>query len=341
MTNRDGHNTQAPFIVGSSKAITEIHEIIKKVSDSDSTVLILGESGTGKELIAKSIHYLSKRREHPFIHVNCAAIPSALLESELFGYEKGAFTGAFNSRQGRFELADKGTIFLDEIGEMDPTLQVKILRVLQEKAFERIGGVKTINVDVRIISATNKNLETAVSEGCFRQDLYYRLNVIPIYVPPLRERIEDIQELCEYFLEKYAKKLQKSPLKIGESVMEYLKRYQWHGNVRELENLIERLYVLKKDDMVSIYDLPDKIRQRGLPVMPSLLDDDTNPFINGIDLNQELENYEKMLILHALELHNGVKAKAARYLNINRTTLIEKLKRFGIDSTMSENQRSE
>ncbi|MCX8027930.1 MAG: sigma-54 dependent transcriptional regulator [Thermodesulfovibrionales bacterium] len=338
MTNKVNH-INLPFIVGKSKAIRDIHEIIKKVSETDSTVLILGESGTGKELIAKSIHYHSKRRDYPFIHVNCAAIPSALLESELFGYEKGAFTGAFNSRVGRFELADKGTIFLDEIGEMDPSLQVKILRVLQEKVFERIGGVKTLSVDVRIISATNKNLEIAVSEGSFRQDLYYRLNVIPIFVPPLRERLEDIPELCEYFIQKYSKKFGKEPLRLGESIMEYLRRYQWHGNVRELENFIERLYVLKEDVVVTINDLPEKIRQGGLPIMPNLLDDDTNPFINGIDLNKELENYEKMLILHALELHNGVKAKAARYLNINRTTLIEKLKRFSIDVSPSENQQ--
>lgn len=340
MTYKENHNISLPKIVGSSKSIRDIHEIIRKVSESDSTVLILGESGTGKELIAKSIHYLSKRREHPFIHVNCAAIPSALLESELFGYEKGAFTGAFISRPGRFELSDKGTIFLDEIGDMDPSLQVKILRVLQEKLFERIGGVRTINVDVRIISATNRNLETAVAEGSFRQDLFYRLNVIPITVPPLRDRLEDIPELCEFFLEKYSKKLQKNPLTISESVMDYLKRYHWYGNVRELENLIERLYVLKKDEVVSVYDLPEKIRQRGLPIMPRLLDDDSNPFINGINLNQEIENYERMLILHALELHNGVKAKAARYLNINRTTLIEKLKRFSIDTSPSENQQS-
>ncbi|HIJ60869.1 MAG TPA: sigma-54-dependent Fis family transcriptional regulator [Nitrospirae bacterium] len=328
-------NTQITPIVGSSKAIKEIYEIISRVLNTDSTVLILGESGTGKELIAKTIHYGGQRANKPFIHVNCAAIPSELLESELFGYEKGAFTGAFNSRLGKFEMAKSGTILLDEIGDMPPQLQAKILRVLQERSFERIGGMKTITVDVRIIAATNKNLQDIVAQGKFREDLFYRLNVIPITMPPLRNRTEDIPELCEYFIEKFNKKFNKT-VGISNSVYQYFKNYSWPGNVRELENLIERLFVLKEDNMIIPSDLPEGIRNGGIPEIPDFIDDDTNPFINGIDLNAALKAYEKRLIIHALDLHEGIKARAAKYLNIKRTSLIEKMKRYGITSTPSE-----
>jgi sigma-54 specific flagellar transcriptional regulator A len=320
-----------PQIIGDSNVIKRIYELIQKVSNSDSTVLIFGESGTGKELIAKSIHYTSNRAIKPFIPVNCGAIPTELLESELFGHEKGAFTGATTLRVGRFELADGGTIFLDEIGEMQPILQVKLLRVLQERAFERIGGVRTVNVNVRIIAATNQNLEDAVKEGRFREDLYYRLNVIPFKVPPLRERKEDIQILCKYFTDKHASRLGRNPLHFTEEALKILVNYGWPGNVRELENAIERLLVLKDDDSVTLYDLPDRMTGRISPEVPEILeDDDINPFVAGIDLNSAIEEYEKRLILHALELHNSIKSQAARYLNINRTTLIEKMKRLGL-----------
>jgi transcriptional regulator with GAF, ATPase, and Fis domain len=332
-------NSKVPAIIGSSKEIVEIHSVIQKVAKTDSTVLILGESGTGKELIAKAIHYSSERANKPFVHVNCAAIPSALLESELFGHEKGAFTGAFTSRAGRFELANAGTVFLDEIGDMPPALQVKILRVLQERCFERIGGHRTINVDVRIIAATNSNLEAAVSEGKFREDLYYRLNVIPITIPPLRMRAGDIPELCNHFLEKYALKMGRKRLNITKGAMEHLQHYHWPGNVRELENLIERLFVLKQDDIITPQDLPEKIRNRGILDLPEITGDDTNPFVNGIDLNTAVQEYEKRLIMHALELHEGVQVRAAKYLNIKRTTLIEKMRRYGIQTRCHNNDR--
>lgn len=327
---RSGGNN-IPQIIGASHAIKRIYELIQKVSNSDSTVLIFGESGTGKELIAKSIHYSSSRASKPFIPVNCGAIPTELLESELFGHEKGAFTGASALRVGRFELADGGTILLDEIGEMQPILQVKLLRVLQERAFERIGGVRTVNVDVRIIAATNQNLEDAVKEGRFREDLYYRLNVIPFKVPPLRERKEDIPILCKFFTDKHASRLGKNPLHFTEDALNKLVNYDWPGNVRELENTIERLLVLKDDDSVILYDLPDKMTGRISPGVPEIeKDDDINPFVTGIDLNAAIEEYEKRLMLHALKLHNDVKSQAAKYLNINRTTLIEKMKRLGL-----------
>lgn len=318
-----------PQIIGTSQAISRIYDLISKVSNSDSTILILGESGTGKELVAKTIHYSSNRADRPFIPVNCGAIPTELLESELFGHEKGAFTGAIATRIGRFELADGGTILLDEIGEMPPILQVKLLRVLQERSFERIGGVKTVNTDVRIMAATNQDLEAAVKQGRFREDLFYRLNVIPIKMPPLRERIDDIPLLCNYFIEKHADRFGRNPIKISEDALKIFVEYNWPGNVREMENTIERLLVLKDDDVVSPYDLSERMTGRRIPEIPDI-EDDFNPFIGGIDLNAAVEEYEKRLILHALELNNRVKSQAAKYLNINRTTLIEKMKRLGL-----------
>ncbi|GAQ94453.1 sigma-54 specific transcriptional regulator protein [Thermodesulfovibrio aggregans] len=315
-------------IVGQSIQIQRVLTLIDKLSKTDSTVLIMGESGTGKELVAKMIHQKSQRGEKPFIPVNCAAIPSELLEAELFGYEKGAFTGASTTRQGRFELANEGTIFLDEIGDMPLHLQVKILRVIQDRSFERIGGTKSIQVDVRIIAATNKNLENEVKEGRFREDLFWRLNVVPVVIPPLRERKEDIPLLCDYFIDKFSKKFGYS-LKINSQVMEIFLNYHWPGNVRELENLIERLYVLNDGGTVSVEDIPERIRF-GENLLPKAVSDDLNPFSSGIDLNEVLRDYEKKLILHALNLNGWVKSRAAKYLNINRTTLIEKMKRLGI-----------
>ena len=317
-------------IIGNSPAIKRIYELMAKVACCQSTVLMSGESGTGKELVAKSIHLHSDRADRPFVPVNCGAIPNDLLESELFGHEKGAFTGAIATRIGRFELADGGTILLDEIGEMPQLLQVKLLRVLQERAFERVGGTRTISVDVRIIAATNQNLEAAVKEGRFREDLFYRLNVIPIEIPPLRERVDDIPLLCGFFIERYSAKFGRNPITVTGEATKVLTGYSWPGNVRELENAIERLLVLKDNDIVTPSDLPERMTGKRIPELPNIDDDDNNPFVSGLDLNAALEGYEKRLILHALELHNGVKSQAAKYLNINRTTLIEKMKRLDL-----------
>lgn len=316
-------------IAGKSQAIQRIIELSEKLSKANSTVLIMGESGTGKELFAKLIHQKSSRNSKPFIPVNCAAIPSELLESELFGHEKGAFTGATFMRPGRFELANGGTIFLDEIGDMPLHLQVKLLRVLQERSFERVGGTKPLKVDVRIIAATNRNLESEVKEGRFREDLYWRLNVIPIVIPPLRERKEDIPVLCDYFIDKFAS-IFGFKIKLKQEIMELFLSYNWPGNVRELENLIERLYVLSEGTEIEIDDIPERIRFYENAFSRDLIPEELNPFTAGIDLNEVLREYEKKLILHALNLHNWVKSRAAKYLNINRTTLIEKMKRLEI-----------
>ncbi|MBN2654429.1 MAG: sigma-54-dependent Fis family transcriptional regulator [Nitrospirae bacterium] len=318
-------------MIGDSPAFKNINELISKVSATDSTVLILGESGTGKELIAKTIHLKSSRCKKPFIPVNCGAIPMDLLESELFGHERGAFTGAIAARAGRFELADGGTIFLDEIAEMPAILQVKLLRVLQERSFERVGGVKTVQTDTRIMAATNKDLEQEVKAGRFREDLFYRLNVIPVNIPPLRQRKEDILALCSFFVRKHADRFGRQPVTFSDEAVNIFMNYEWPGNVRELENTIERLLVLKDDNVVTPFDLPERMTGKKIPELPSIIDDeDANPFVAGIDLNSAIEEYEKRLILHALELNNGVKSQAAKYLNLNRTTLIEKMKRLGI-----------
>jgi DNA-binding NtrC family response regulator len=314
-------------MIGYSDGMKKIFDTIEKVASSDSTVMIYGESGTGKELVARAIHFNSERINSPLIAVNCGAIPEELLESELFGHEKGAFTGAIRSRIGRFELANGGTIFLDEIGDMSPALQVKVLRVLQEKQFERIGGVKTLQVDVRILAATNQDLEKAITEKRFREDLFYRINVIPIHLPPLRERRVDIPMLANHFLRKFDKLKRKAVEQIVPEAMEYLLRYPWPGNVRELENLIEMIVVLKEEGNIEVADLPDKI------VMLS----PAGSFINGIEItdnginyNDLIDNLEKDLLSRALEKAGGAKNRAAKLLNLNRTTFVEKLKRFKI-----------
>lgn len=313
-------------IIGKSQSMLEVFETIRKVADTDATVLITGESGTGKELIAKAIHYNSSRRRFPFIPLNCGAIPHDLLESELFGHEKGAFTGAVSTRQGRFERADRGTIFLDEIGELPLHLQVKLLRVLQEKEFERVGGNRTIKVDVRIIAATNRNLEEAIENKTFREDLYYRLNVIPIYVPPLRERKGDIPLLVNHFLKKLSKTKRKNIIGVSKEAMEMLMNYNWPGNIRELENIIERTVILKEDEgLITPEDLPAKIRNtRNTGVFYFDIPKD------GIDLPALLEELETRFIKKALDRAGGVKSKAAQLLGINRTTLIEKMRKRGM-----------
>jgi DNA-binding NtrC family response regulator len=310
-------------IIGDSEKMHQIFETIEKVADTDSTILILGESGTGKELIAKAIHYNSYRREGPFIPVNCAAIPSELLESELFGHEKGAFTNAIRTRIGRFELANGGTVFLDEIGDMSPNLQSKLLRVLQERQFERIGGVKTVKIDIRIIAATHQDLKVAVEQGKFRQDLYYRLNVIPIRVPPLRERKSDIPLLVHHFLNHFNRSKKRKIQGIHNEALNRLMEYHWLGNVRELENIIERIVILTNNDSITVQDLPEKIQ--------NLSQDEQVPLFEipeeGISLDNALNEFEKRLILQALNKTGWIKNKAAQLLNLNRTTLIEKIKR--------------
>lgn len=314
-------------LIGGSDGIKKVCALIEKVSETDSTILILGESGTGKELVARTIHYNSPRKSKPLIPINCGAIPENLLESELFGHEKGAFTGASSTRIGRFELADGGTVFLDEIGEMSPTLQVKLLRVLQQREFERVGGTKTIKVDVRIIAATNINLEKAVAEGRFREDLYYRLNVIPIAIPPLRERLEDIPLLAEHFLNHFNRSKKKQMKGFSPEAMDFLLSYRWPGNIRELENLIERLIILKGEGIIDSEDLPEKIMTvRGSDSIACISIPDS-----GINLKDMVEEFENNLIVQALQKAQGVKNRAAQLLSLNRTTLVEKLKKKKLD----------
>jgi DNA-binding NtrC family response regulator len=318
-------------LVGTSNAIKNIYDLIEKVADTDGTVLISGASGTGKELIARAIHYNSSRCDRPLVVINCGAIPEELLESELFGHEKGAFTGAYKSRIGRFEMANGGTIFLDEIGEMSPALQVKLLRVLQEKKFERVGGTKTIHVDVRIIAATNKNLTTAINKGKFREDLYYRLNVIPMKVPPLKQRKSDIPLLIDHFLKKFQKGAEKKITDFSPDTMDAMLKYDWPGNVRELENVIKRLTILCDDEVVTVDDLPEHIPHKGRAVR--VVEED---FLEkGVTLHDAVEDYEKRLILGALERSDWVKTKAAKLLNINRTTLVEKIKKQNLTESAS------
>ncbi|NMC49877.1 MAG: sigma-54-dependent Fis family transcriptional regulator [Desulfovibrio sp.] len=326
-------------IVGRSPALNDVYRILGKVAPTDSTVLVTGESGTGKELLVRALHVNSRRQGKPFVPVNCGAIPRELLESELFGHEKGAFTSAIRSRPGRFELADGGTIFLDEIGEMDLSLQVKILRVLQEKEFERVGGNKTFKVDVRIVAATNRDLEQEVKAGRFREDLFYRLNVIPLHLPPLRERGEDILLLAEHFLGRFCRQKQRKKLTIPASSRDLFLRYPWPGNVRELENFMERLSILCEHDEIKPDDLPRKILDvTGFPTAepPAATETATNGFVwprivhlreKGLGLKEFLDQMEERLLLEALEEAGGVKNQAAEILGIKRTTLIEKLKK--------------
>ena len=317
-------------LIGVSEPIRQVLDFVEKVADSDSTVLIQGESGTGKELVARMLHFNSSRKDRPMVPVNCGAIPENLLESELFGHEKGAFTGAANTRMGRFEMANGGTIFLDEVGEMSLPLQVKLLRVLQERAFERVGGSRTIQVDVRIVAATNQDLEKMVEEKRFRQDLYYRLNVIPIVTPPLRDRRSDIPLLVEHFLARFNDTKHTQVTGFAPEAMGFLAAYDWPGNIRELENMVERLVVLKKQGLLTVADLPEKIKLK--PARPAEIKEQFIRFTeDGIHLSNEVEQYENQLIVEALRKANGVTARAAQLLHVNRTTLVEKLKRKGFD----------
>ena len=315
-------------LVGVSEPMRRIYQLIRQVAPTNSNVLISGESGTGKELVAKAIHYNSPRRSYPFLVVNCASIPETLLESELFGHTKGAFTGAYQARRGMFELAHKGTIFLDEIAEMPLSLQAKLLRVIEEKSFRRLGGEEEIKVDVRIISATNRELEKEVEEGRFREDLYYRLNVIRIHLPPLRERKEDLPILARHFLEKYSKVLRKPIKKISQEAEELLLQYHWPGNVRELENTIERAVSLESGEIILPESLPEKIQSSGEKIIPnSLL---TLP-PEGIDLEKTLADIEKKLLKEALIRTKGNKTKAAQLLGISFRSFRYRLAKLGLE----------
>jgi transcriptional regulator with PAS, ATPase and Fis domain len=352
-------------IIGRSETMQRLFKLISKLAEDDiSTVLIQGESGTGKELVAKAIHAHSPRSAHHFVPVNCAAIPDDLLESELFGYTKGAFTGATGPKIGRIEYANNGSLFLDEIGDMKPVLQAKLLRVLQEREFEPVGGLKAIPVDVRVIAATHCNLEQMVAEGRFREDLYYRLSVIPVSIPPLRERTEDIPLLIDYFIKTVGKNKKNPLIGFHPSAMQTLANFPWRGNVRELENLVQHMTILHGNAQVSHHDLPEKYRNGGAPAQPAivasqqelcevngpeqlLLFSSTTTITEdiwperGIDFNSLVNDFETQLIIQALKMTKGNKKEAARLLNLKRTTLLEKIKKKELLSSLLEDDEAE
>jgi nitrogen regulation protein NR(I) len=329
-------------LVGRAPGMQQIYGVIEKVSDTPSTVLITGESGTGKELVAKALHDNSSRASGPFIKINCAAIPKTLMESELFGYEKGAFTGAVGSKPGRFELADKGTLFLDEIGEIPVEMQVKLLRALQESEFERVGGIKTIKVDVRLITATNRNLEAEVKAGTFREDLFYRLNVVPLHLPPLRERREDIPLLVEHIIRKFNERLKKQIDGIEPEALERLAAYHWPGNIRELENVLERTILFCDAPRIRLQDLPADAAPTA-PAPQSMAPSSTTTPVAGLPaapgaaaaslkemVKAETEKVERELIQKALDETGGNVTQAAKLLKISRKSLQTKMKDFGL-----------
>ncbi len=342
-------------LVGTSRSIHTVRKMIQQVADSEANVLILGESGTGKEVVARNIHYYSSRRNEPFVPINCGAIPADLLESELFGHEKGAFTGAISSRQGRFELAEGGTLFLDEIGDMSLPMQVKLLRVLQERTFDRVGSNKSIEANVRVIAATHVNLEEAIADGRFREDLFYRLNVFPIEMPPMRDRVEDIPLLINELIRRIEHE-KRGSVRLTQAAVLSLCQYSWPGNVRELANLVERLAILFPFGVVDITDLPEKFQSDAIPAsasqslapmdedpMPTLYQPEPHPMHtleagrqdprlprDGLDLKQHLSELEVGFIKQALDDADGVVARAAKRLGMRRTTLVEKLRKYGL-----------
>ncbi len=319
-----GNRYQPSNLVGNSRLMRQVYDQIMQVADSAATVLIRGESGTGKELVARALHYGSSRRNAPFISVNCAALPETLIESELFGHEKGAFTGAQQQRKGRFELANGGTLFLDEIGDISPAVQVRFLRALQERVIDRVGGDTPIAVNVRIIAATNRNLEAAIKENRFREDLYYRLNVFPIYLPPLRERKSDILLLAEHFLKKHCEVYGKSIKRISTTAINMMMAYHWPGNVRELENCLERAVLTASDEVIHGYNLPPSLQTS----------DETHTSIfpkDGADLKTMVESYEKEIIIDALKKHRGNAAATARYLNTTQRIINYRIQKLGIN----------
>jgi sigma-54 dependent transcriptional regulator, flagellar regulatory protein len=315
-------------VVGQSRAMRELFQLVERVADSDSTVLLNGETGTGKGMIAKAIHQNSYRRDKPFVAINCGAIPENLLESELFGHVKGAFTGATSAKSGKFEVADGGTVFLDEIGDMSPDLQVKVLKVLEEREFEPVGGCKSIKVDVRIIAATHRDLEEEVQKGNFREDLFYRLYVIPIQLPALRERPNDIPLLSNYFIQKLNREKGTRVEGIGPAAMDLLMRHAWPGNVRELANLVERMVVLKGRGQIQPTDLPAKLKTDLAPSTVIAETPELSP--EGICLTTAVSEFEKGLIYQSLEKSDWIKNKAAKLLHVKRTTLVEKIKRYDL-----------
>ncbi len=321
-------------MIGVSPAVAEVYAILDKVADSPTTVLITGESGTGKELVASALHTHSSRANRPFVKVNCAAIPPTLIESELFGHEKGAFTGAISSKPGRFELADGGTLFLDEIAEIPPEMQVKLLRAIQESSFERVGGLKTLNVDVRLIAATNRNLAEEVEAGRFREDLFYRLNVVPIRLPPLRDRPEDIPLLVRHMLDRFNERLHKSVRGLTPEAEEAFQRYGWPGNVREMENLLERLVLFSESDVIDTDLLPDELKTpsptSGLVTAPRL----DRGLAGRVSMKQLVKEttaqLERELIVQALDQTGGNVTRAAQLLMISRKSLQNKMKEFNL-----------
>jgi len=320
-----GSTDQGRFkdIIGQSSKMKEVFHLVENVADSDSTIIINGETGTGKGLVARAIHKESHRKRKPFVQINCGAIPENLLESELFGHVRGAFTGATSPKQGKFEVANGGTIFLDEIGDMSPNLQVKLLRVLEEKEFEQVGGCKTIKVDVRVIAATHRDLEEEVQKGNFREDLFYRLYVIPISLPSLRDRKSDIPVLITHFLNYFNKKNNKNVEGLSEEAMEIIMNHSWKGNVRELKNMVEGLVVLKGESKISLKDLPKKLTHKNASISLPQVDISQE----GICLSSAVSEFEKSLIIQCLEQTKWVKKQAAKLLQVNRTTLVEKIKR--------------
>jgi len=350
-SKRQGAHSPELFrsLVGNSRGVRQVRKQIEQVANSDATVLILGESGTGKEVVARNVHYHSERRGKPFVPINCGAIPSELLESELFGHEKGAFTGAISARQGRFELAEGGTLFLDEIGDMSMQMQVKLLRVLQERTFERVGSNKTIQSNVRIVAATHRNLEQAIVEDKFREDLFYRLNVFPIDMPPLRERVEDIPLLVNELVKRLEHE-KRGSVRLTQAAVLALCQYHWPGNVRELANMIERLVIMHPYGVVDVHDLPQKFQidngadtsALSAAIQKNAIYDDApsaasvdlldTPRLpqDGIDLKEHLSNLEYNLIKQALDDADGVVAHAANRLRLRRTTLVEKLRKYGL-----------
>jgi sigma-54 dependent transcriptional regulator, flagellar regulatory protein len=323
-----------PFMdmIGQSERMRRIFRLVEKVADSDSTIIIQGETGTGKGLIAKAIHEHSYRKDKPFVQINCGAIPENLLESELFGHVKGAFTGAVAAKPGKFEIANGGTIFLDEIGDMSHDLQVKLLKVLEENEFERVGGCQTIKTNVRIIAATHRDLDAAVENGTFREDLYYRLVVIPLTLPALRDRKSDIPLLIDHFLDQLNQKKHTRVTGVSEKAMDLMIAHSWPGNVRELKNMMERLVVLTQEGEIHPRDLPQKLRTA--PTESSAIPDMEVPG-EGICLSTAVSDFEKSLISQSMKIANGVKKNAAKLLNIKRTTLIEKIKRHNLEESFA------
>ncbi len=308
-------------MIGNSAKMRDVYSLVNMVAETNSTVLIRGESGIGKELVADAIHFRSKRERRSFIKVNCSALPDSLIESELFGHEKGAFTGANSQRKGRFELADGGTIFLDEIGDIPLSTQVKILRIIQQREFERLGGTETIKVDVRIITATNRKLEEMIERGEFREDLFYRINVFPIFIPSLRERRNDIPMLVDHFIEKFNKRNNAKIKRITTSALNMLMIYSWPGNIRELENCIERACILTQDNVIHSYNLPPSLQTA----------DSTNTGARG-GLTYTVEQVEQQLIREALTTTNGNIAKAAEHLKVTERMLGTRIKKYEIDA---------